>query len=150
MENKRYLGIDYGRRRVGLAVSDVGGIIARPLETVKVTGPDQAAEAVGRVAAEHDVVGIVIGLPLNLSGDPSPLSEEAQRFGRLLEARSRVPIHYEDERLSSRQAEYILHAHGKKIKGNKEIIDRMAAAIILQSFLDRLNLAANGSGHERR
>lgn len=143
MEQKRYLGLDLGGRRIGVAVSDPGGLIAQPLETLIVRGIEDALQKVCALIEEYTPAGIVIGLPLNLSGDRSELSDEVEKFARRLERNCPVPIHFEDERLSSRQAESVLHAYGKKIKGHKEKIDRMAATIILQSFLDRKNLAGD-------
>lgn len=141
MEEKRYLGLDVGGRRIGVAVSDPGGLIAQPLNTLVVKGVNDAVAQVCRVIAEHRVNGVVLGLPLNLSGDDSDFSREVKQFAGQLRRACSVPIYYEDERLSSRQAESVLHAYGKKIKGHKEKIDRISAAIILQSFLDRMNQA---------
>jgi putative Holliday junction resolvase len=143
MENKRYLGIDLGGRRIGVAVSDPGGLIAQPIETLLVKGINDAVKQVCRVIAEFEPVGVVLGLPLNLSGDASELSEEVENFAEKLKQQCPLPIYFEDERLSSRQAESVLHAYGKKIKGHKAKIDRISAAIILQSFLDRKNLQKN-------
>jgi len=140
MENRRFLGIDLGRRRVGVAVSDPGGLIAQPLETLLVRGLDDAVKQVCRLIAEREIAGLVLGLPLNLSGDASELSKETEKFAERLSRTCPVPVFFEDERLSSRQAEDVLHSYGKKIKGHKDKIDRISAAIILQSFLDRRNL----------
>jgi putative Holliday junction resolvase len=145
MENKRYIGFDLGGRRIGVAVSDPGGLIAQPAETLLVRGIDDAVKKVCRVIAEYEVVGIVLGLPLNLSGDASELSREVEKFAKKLEKECSIPIFFEDERLSSRQAESVLHSYGKKIKGHKEKIDRISAAIILQSFLDRRNTQGDRS-----
>ena len=139
MLNKRYIGLDFGGRRVGVAVSDPGGLIAQPYDTLVIKNLDEAVSGVCRLVAEFDAAGVVLGLPLNLSGDDSDLSTTVRRFADRLRAACPVPIHFEDERLSSKQAEATLHAMGKKIKGNKEKIDRISAALILQTFLDRLN-----------
>jgi len=143
MDNNRFLGFDFGGRRIGVALSDPSGLIAQPIDTLVVKGIDDAIRKVSRTIDEHDVVGIVLGLPLNLSGDASELSLEVEKFADRLKKKCAVPIFFEDERLSSRQAEGVLHAYGKKIKGHKEKIDRISAAIILQSFLDRRNLNVN-------
>lgn len=139
MEEKRYLGIDFGRRRVGIAISDPGGLIARPMETLIVNGPNDALRQVLALVTEYAVVGIVLGWPITLAGDISEAAQEIERFAKKLRAATAVPVFLEDERFSSRQAEAVLHAQGKRIKGNKEKIDRISAAIILQSFLDRQN-----------
>jgi putative Holliday junction resolvase len=137
--NRRYIGLDFGGRRVGVAVSDPGGLIAQPYDTLVIKNLDEAVSGVCRLVAEFDAAGVVLGLPLNLSGDASDLSTTVRKFADRLRASCPVPIHFEDERLSSKQAEATLHAMGKKIKGNKEKIDRISAALILQTFLDRLN-----------
>ncbi|MEZ5357536.1 MAG: Holliday junction resolvase RuvX [Candidatus Zixiibacteriota bacterium] len=137
MENRRYLAVDYGDRRVGIAVSDPTGMIARPLETLKVSSPAEAISGLIELIREYEPAAIVLGRPLSMSGRESELSQKVDEFARALRAAVDIEIIYEDERLSSTQAEQILHAHGKKIKGNKDKIDRMAAAIFLQTFLDR-------------
>ncbi len=133
----RYLSIDYGGRRVGVAISDPTGLIARPLATLTVTSDSDAIAQVSVLVREHEPAGVVVGLPISMSGNRSELTHKVEAFARKLKAAVTVPIYFEDERLSSYQAEQVLHAHGKRIKGNKDKIDRMAAAIILQSFLDR-------------
>jgi len=145
MNEKRYLGLDYGGRRVGVALSDPGAIIAQPLDTLIVNGIADAVVQVCAIITEHDVVAVVVGLPLSLSGKESETTEEVRKFAERLRNSCSIPVHFEDERLSSRQAEMILHSHGKKIKGNKGKIDRISAAVILQSYLDRLNISS-GSG----
>lgn len=137
MEEQRFLGLDFGGRRIGVAISDPGGVIAQPLNTLVVTSLPRAVEEICRLIADRRVAGVVIGLPLNLSGDASELSREVEKFAALVRDACPVPVYFEDERLSSRQAESVLHAFGKKVKGHKEKIDRISAAIILQSFLDR-------------
>lgn len=137
MENRRYLAVDYGERRIGIAVSDPTGMIARPLETLKVSSPTEAVSGLVALISEYEPVAIVLGLPLSMSGRESELSQKVDEFAEALREAVNIEIIFEDERLSSSQAEQVLHAHGKKIKGNKEKIDRIAAAIILQSFLDR-------------
>jgi putative Holliday junction resolvase len=123
-----------------VAVSDPGGLIAQARETILVKGIDDAVAKVCAVIAEYQVIGVVLGLPLNLSGEASEQSREVEKFAEKLKRECPIPVYFEDERLSSRQAENILHAYGKKIKGHKDKIDRISAAIILQSFLDRQNL----------
>jgi putative Holliday junction resolvase len=142
MEEKRYLGLDFGGRRIGVALSDPGAIIAQPLDTLTVNGIADAVSRVCRLVAEYAVIAVVVGLPLSLSGRESETTEAVRKFAERLRTACPVPVHFEDERLSSRQAEMILHSHGKKIKGNKGKIDRISAAVILQSYLDRLNISS--------
>jgi putative Holliday junction resolvase len=140
MKEKRFLGLDFGRRRIGVAVSDPSGLIAGSLKTLIVRNTDDALRQVLDLVSEHNIAGIVLGLPLNLSGGASEVSKEVEAFAERLRSSCDVPVFLEDERLSSRLAESVLHAHGKKIKGHKEKIDRISAVIILQSFLDRQNI----------
>lgn len=137
MTDQRYLGVDYGKRRIGVAISDPTGLIARPLTTLTVTGDNDAVTQLATLVSEHDPAGVVVGLPISMSGNRSASTGAVEGFVQKLKTAITVAVYLEDERLSSHQAEEILHAHGKRIKGNKEKIDRMAAAIILQSFLDR-------------
>lgn len=138
MIEKRYIGLDYGGRRIGLAQSDVTAFMATPVETLIVSGMDDALAQVTAKLSEIELHGVVVGWPLNMSGSSSQLTAEVELFaGRLIEL-VEVPVYLEDERLTSTQARSILHSQGKKIKGNKQKIDQMAAALILQSFLDRL------------
>jgi len=137
MENNRYIAFDLGKRRIGVSVSDLSGLIARPAGTLIVSGNRDALTKILGAIEEHQPVGIVLGLPLNMSGTSSEISREVESFADTLRERCDIPIFFEDERLTSRIAEDVLHAHGKRIKGNKEKIDRISAALILQSFLDR-------------
>ena len=124
---------------MGIALSDLEARLASPLETVTVDDAGQALRRICALIREHEVVGAVLGLPLNMSGTASAGSQEVEAFAEKLRKAARVPVYLEDERLSSYQAEAVLHAHGKKIKGNKDKIDRISAAIILQAFLDRID-----------
>jgi putative Holliday junction resolvase len=136
------LGVDYGRRRIGLAVSDATGLLARPWKVVpRVGNTGQVAAALAAEASvlmgEDDGLGaIVIGLPRRLSGEPNdqtPLVEAlASALGRLVE----VPIALQDERLSSREAERRLAVREKDWRKRKALLDAAAAAVILQDYLD--------------
>lgn len=137
MDEERFLGIDYGGRRIGVAISDLSGSLASSLETLIVADDNDAIKQLTALFGEYRPVGIVIGLPLNLSGTESELSQRVKDFASKLKRHCDVPLYFEDERLSSRMAENILHSQGKKMKGHKEKVDRIAAAVILQGFLDR-------------
>lgn len=138
----RILGIDVGARRVGLAISDVSGTLARPLDTI---GVASVADAVNRVAGRIDalareddgLVGIVVGLPGRLDGTPSPETAHVQRFIDALRARTAVSIVTGDERLTSREAEHRLALGERDWRKRKAKLDAAAAAIILQDYLDR-------------
>jgi putative Holliday junction resolvase len=141
MKEKRFLGLDFGQRRIGVAISDPSGLIAGSLKTLIVKNTDDALQQVLDLVSKHNIAGIVLGLPLNLSGDASEVSKEVEAFAERIRSSYDMPVFLEDERLSSRLAESVLHAHGKRIKGRKEKIDRISAVIILQSFLDRRNIS---------
>ena len=133
----RVLGIDFGRRRIGLALSDSLRMVATPLETVDGESPKKATRRIREVLAEQDVGEIVVGLPLHMNGDPSELSEEAKAFGEKLG--KQVPglrVYLWDERMSSVQAERALQLGGARASRKKEMRDQLAAQLILQSWLD--------------
>ena len=138
----RILAIDVGARRVGLAISDVSGTLARPLDTLAVTS---AANAVNCVASRIDgllreddgLAGIVVGLPGRLDGTPSPATARVQAFIDALRARTAVAIVTGDERLTSREAESRLALRERDWRKRKATLDAAAAAIVLQDYLDR-------------
>jgi putative holliday junction resolvase len=138
----RILAIDVGARRVGLAISDVSATLARPLDTIAVTG---AADAVHRVVGRIDsllreddgLVGIVVGMPGRLDGTPSPATARVQAFIDALRMRTALAIVTEDERLTSREAESRLALRERDWRKRKARLDAAAAAIILQDYLDR-------------
>ena len=137
----RLLGVDLGKRRVGLAISDPSGTIARPLVTIQVTSVADAvnrvlAEVVRLSAEEDGLDAIVVGVPVHLDGTPSSETTYARTFIDSLGARTAVPIVGENERLTSREAESRLAAHERDWRKRKERLDAAAAAIILQDYLD--------------
>ena len=137
----RVLGIDVGRRRVGLAISDPSGTLARPLTTLMVTS---AADAVDRVAAEatrlsseeDGLAAIVGGVPARLDGSPTDETRSVAEFMAALTARVSVPVVGGDERLTSREAESRLAVGERDWRRRKKKLDAAAAAIILQDYLD--------------
>lgn len=136
----RALGIDYGAKRVGLAVSDPTGTIARPLPTLR-RRPDKRPpyRRVMEVAREHDVGAVVVGLPLTPSGEESAWTREVREFGDELGKRLGVPVHYVDERMTSVRAERAVRSVGlpRRKREEKERVDAAAAQLILQAWLDR-------------
>ncbi len=134
--NKTYLAIDYGERRIGLAKSDPTGLIASPLETLEVKSRKDAINKISQVIDEYNPDGIIIGYPLHASGDRSNKCEAIDRFVDELRDVYKGPITKEDEQYTSSEAAGIIHAHRKKIGQDKRRLDRLAAAIILQRFLD--------------
>ena len=138
----RTLGVDLGQRRVGLAISDPSGTLARPLTTLTVTS---AADAVDRVAAEatrlageeDGLAAIIVGVPARLDGSPTDETREVATFMAALTARVPVPVIGGDERLTSREAESRLAVGERDWRRRKAKLDAAAAAIILQDYLDQ-------------
>ena len=129
----RVLGIDYGTKRIGLAISDGLGLTARPLEVVD---RDALGEALRRLHEEYRIARVVVGLPTALSGDEGASAEGARRLGAEVEDVLDVEVVYVDERFTSRLAESALLESGMKRRDRKETVDKVAAAIILQTYLD--------------
>jgi putative holliday junction resolvase len=137
----RTLGIDFGARRVGLALSDESGRLATPLDVVEVNSPQQAMSLVAERARRESAVRLVVGIPLNMDGSTGPAAKAAAQWGRSLAAQSGLPVVFVDERLSSFAAEQTLieqKRQGQKLtrKGKKRRLDAFAAADFLQAFLD--------------
>ncbi len=132
----RILGIDYGRRRVGLAITDPDEIMVTPLKTLIVTEPEKLIRELEELIIDESVEFIVIGEPIRDDGKEAELYSEIRSFGRDLENRCGLPVVLYDEYYSSKRAEAGFHQTGKKIKGKKEIIDQLAAVDILQSYLE--------------
>ena len=140
----RALAIDYGERRIGLALSDATGLLASPWKQM----PNDAnvgaaarrlAGEVTRLQAEDDgLAAIVIGLPRRLNGEANEHTGRVQAFARQLAQETAVPISLQDERLTSHEADEILAQRERDWRKRKEHVDAMAAALILQDFLDRI------------
>ncbi len=135
-QDKTLIAVDYGRRRIGLAKSDATGLIASALTTLVIKSHKQAMEELARIIDEYRPAGLVIGYPLLASGDKSDLCVEIDAFIEKLKAVYEGPIYKEDEYGSSEEAADIVHAHGKRVGQDKKRIDRLAAVVILQRFLD--------------
>jgi putative Holliday junction resolvase len=129
----RYLGVDYGAKRIGLAISDELGLTARPLDVVPVATLE---ETLRTIADEFLIGGVIVGLPTSLGGhegdSASAARDLAAEIGTILD----VPVELVDERFTSRMAESVLLEAGMKRRDRKETVDKVAAAIILQTFLD--------------
>jgi len=137
MREQRTLGLDVGSRRIGVALSDASGMLATPLTTIMAVPQAQALERIGRLCAEHEVVEIVVGLPLTLRGEVGPQAETVQKFAEALGQSIALPIQFFDERLTTAAAEQQLRDLGVKPEKRKLQIDQVAAAIILQDYLDQ-------------
>jgi putative pre-16S rRNA nuclease len=140
----RLLGLDVGTKTVGLALSDVTHSVATPYSTLRRTKFTEDAKAILEAVEKNQVGALVIGLPLNLDGSEGPRAQSTRAFARNLSARIELPIVFWDERLSTAAVERHLIDADASRKRRAEVIDRMAAAYILQGALDRLKRLAEG------
>lgn len=135
----RVLGIDYGDVRIGVAVSDPAGIIATPLTTLRA---DRALGEIRALCTQWQVERIVVGLPLNMNGTEGPQAARVRAFiGDLQRALPDLPVETWDERLSSKAGERVLLEAGASRARRREVLDKLSAQIVLQSYLDNRNRA---------
>lgn len=134
----RLIGIDAGTKTLGLALSDVTRTIASPLTVLRRTKFTTDSADLLRIAAEHRIAGFVLGLPTNLDGSAGPRAQATRAFARNMNALTALPILLWDERLSTAAAERTLLEADASRKRRAEVIDKLAATIILQSALDRM------------
>ncbi len=133
----RRLAIDVGSVRVGVATCDPDGILATPVETVQRTPDDGDVRRVAALAAEYEVIEVIVGLPRTLRNTDGPAVEAARDFGdQVAAAVAPVPVLYHDERLTTVTAAGALRASGRKGKAARAVIDQAAAVAILQGWLD--------------
>ncbi len=132
----RILGLDHGARRIGVAISDELGLTAQPLLTIPHSNARNDLRSVGRLLRRYSCVGIVIGWPIHLSGDRSPRAIAAEKFADSLRKEFKLPVHLWDERMSTAEAHRHLDAVGRGARNRKDVIDQIAAVLILQSWLD--------------
>jgi putative Holliday junction resolvase len=135
----RLIGIDAGTKTLGLALSDVTRTIASPLTVLKRSKFKEDAAALLKIAAEHQIGGFVLGLPINLDGTAGPRVQATRAFAKNMNALTDLPILLWDERLSTAAAERTLLEADASRKRRAEVIDKMAAGIILQGALDRMH-----------
>lgn len=136
--NRRLIGIDAGTKTLGLALSDVTRRIATPLETIRRTKFTADAAQLLTLAGRHGVGGLVLGLPVNMDGSEGPRAQSTRSLARNLNKLSSLPILLWDERLSTAAAERTLLEADASRRRRDQVIDKMAAAIILQGALDRM------------
>jgi putative Holliday junction resolvase len=132
----RYLGIDLGRARIGLALADDVLRTARPLRAVERRSEEADLDAISEVAREYEVTRAVVGLPLNMDGSEGPSARLARSFAPILSQALGVPVDLFDERLSTFEAEDRLRSRGVTAREMKALVDAEAAAVILQGWLD--------------
>jgi putative Holliday junction resolvase len=140
----RYLGIDPGEKRTGLAISDPAGRIALPHRVLTHTGANEQLEAVLAAAKETEADVIVLGQPRSLSGEEGPAQKKVERFARRLSGR-KLKVVLWDERRTTLQASQALHEMGVQAREQRGIVDQVAATLILQSYLDHINSSGPGA-----
>ncbi|OGC00299.1 hypothetical protein A2V82_11535 [candidate division KSB1 bacterium RBG_16_48_16] len=136
----RIMGVDYGQRRIGLALSDPTQTLSSSLMTITNKGINAVVAELRRIVTENSIPAIVVGMPLNMNGSVGPRGEETIGFMNVINDRLQLPVIPWDERLTSVSAQQVLILSGKSPSRNKDKIDRIAAAILLQTFLDRLKI----------
>lgn len=139
--SERLIGVDVGTRTLGLALSDVSRTIASGLETIRRTKFKADAERLVDLVRQHKVGGLVVGLPINLDGTTGPRAQASRAFARLIGPLAGVPVLMWDERLTTAAAERLLIEADASRKRRAEVIDKMAATLILQGALDRMRKA---------
>lgn len=142
----RILGLDIGERRIGVALSDPGGLIARPLTLVQRRNQNEIYQTLLGLIREHGVERIVIGLPRTLRGELGPQAERVRAFSQGLAQRTPIPIEFWDERFSTVFAERLLIQAGATRQQRRGQIDAVSAAFILQGYLDSLARESPGGG----
>lgn len=137
MKRGRIMALDYGEVRIGIAFSDLLLTIASPYETYKRKGEEIDLEFFKNLAKEKEVSKIVIGLPMNMDGTEGERAFKTREFGKKLKAMCELEVEYVDERLTSVEAEEMLIQSGMRREKRKQVIDKVAAALILESYLNR-------------
>ncbi len=143
-KNQRLLGLDLGTKTIGLALSDVMLSIASPLETIKRVKFTQDAQALITIIERHQIAALVFGLPKNMDGTEGPRAQSTRAFVRNFERLHAIPIAFWDERLSTAAVTRTLIEADRSRARRAELVDKMAAAFILQGALDRLGYANEG------
>ncbi|MBU2055118.1 MAG: Holliday junction resolvase RuvX [Proteobacteria bacterium] len=146
----RILGLDYGSRRIGVAICDELGMTAQGLATITRKNREADLEQIAGFVRRYAVEKIVIGYPLRLDGSEGIQCGKINRFVRRLEDRFSLPVIRRDETLSTKEAEEILSQRGVRREKRREVIDRVAAAIVLQGYLDTLPRGARDEGAQNR
>ncbi len=134
----RILGIDYGHVRIGLALTDSLKIIASAYKTLKVKSIKESINDIIEEIKENDVEKIILGLPMGLNGEKTEKTKEVERFYEKLKSKTDLEIVFFDESFSSARAHKIMHQMGKKTGHNKELVDMIAASVVLQDYLQTI------------
>ena len=145
MEKNRILGVDFGDRRTGLALSDPSGMLAGGIGVITAYDIESCAKAIMAAAEEHGVCAIVVGKPLNMNGSIGPRAQKAEELIACLRTLTDLPIIPQDERLTTVAAHQYLRAGNVKSKKRKAVVDALSAQIILQNYLDGRHNNSAGS-----
>jgi putative Holliday junction resolvase len=141
----RYMGLDVGDRRIGVAVSDDTATLATGVDTIQCVGPRKDLKTVAALVMEREVGEVVVGLPRNMDGSMGPQAEKTLRFMDDLRRRVRVPVVPWDERLTTRLARQTLVEAGVSRRDQRSLVDKVSAVLILQNYLDYRKLADSDS-----
>jgi len=133
----RILALDVGSRTIGMAVTDLLGITAQGLDTIRRRNKRYDFEQLAKVVRDYDIYEIVIGLPLRMSGEEGIQAEKMREFAAAIEKKFELPVHLIDERLTSVEANRVLRESEMSIQKRAGAVDRLAAVLILQNFLER-------------
>ena len=144
LSHGKYLGVDYGDKRTGIAECDPSGLIASGICTVSEGGMRKTAVRVAKEAESRGCVRIIIGLPKNMDGTEGERAEVIRAFAALLAEQTSIPLDFCDERMSTMVAYRFLGESGTYGKRRREVVDTLSAEIILQSYIDRERAAKNG------
>ena len=139
---ERIMGLDYGSKTIGVAISDALGLTAQPLETIERSGENKLRRSLARIAEivrEKDIKKIVVGLPINMDGRSGERAALTLEFVEKLKLRVDIPIVMQDERLTTVEADEILDESGVKKQDRKQFIDHIAAGIILKEYMEKEN-----------
>ncbi|KUO50612.1 MAG: Holliday junction resolvase [Desulfitibacter sp. BRH_c19] len=137
---KRIAGLDVGERTIGIAVSDLLGITAQGLDTIRRTELETDLQAVATILKDYEVNLIVVGLPKNMNNTIGPSAERAKNFGEMLAERTGLKTKYWDERLTTVSAQRALLEGDVSRKKRKKVVDKIAAVIILQNYMDSTSI----------
>ena len=137
MHYKRIMGVDYGDKRIGIALSDLMQIIASPLEVYQTKTLKEDIDYICKIIKDNDVEKVVFGLPLNMDGSEGDRAKITKKFASLVAQQTNAEIVFQDERLSSIEADEILIKCNVKREKRKKLIDKLSACIILESYLNK-------------
>jgi len=133
---KRWLALDLGHVRIGVALSDPLGLTAQPLTVLKASGTQKDMIAIGELVNQYEVTQVIVGLPLNMDGTESSTTKKVREFTIKLSGKLNIPVVYVDERLTSKQAERAMIEGGARRETRRKKIDQVAAALLLQAALE--------------